>query len=329
MMANGGRYKMREIYSSFVNDLKSDNGILHTILERVKKDDTLMLAIRGGYINIYYRGGNILRIQEQGNHTYQPFFDVHYNRAGKTVPVLPKGIKSHDDAKEWIEAFPHLKEIMDYYFSSKSKPEREFQQLVARENNFSTISNESEYFISDIEFADSGLGARFDMLAVRWLASQRKKGSNCRAAFIEMKYGDGALQGSAGLLKHLKDINSLISESDRYEKLLHTMEAQFNQLDELGMLSFNRSINGTKVKLNVNDKPEVIFVLANHNPRSSKLKSILNNPEIDEYEQSARFDLRFYAASFAGYGLHADCMLSLSQFRKLLNAKLPNNARGN
>jgi hypothetical protein len=318
MMANGGRFEMRELSDSFLDDLINGNGLLHTILERVKTDDTLMLAIRGGYINIYYRGGNILRIYEQGNGTYRPFFDEHYNKAGKTVPVLPKGIKSQDDAKEWIEAFPHLKEIMDYYFSRKSKPEREFQQLIARENNFSTISNESEYFISDIEFADSGLGARFDMLAIRWLASQRKKGSNCRAAFIEMKYGDGALEGSAGLLKHLKNINSLISDSDRYEKLLHTMEAQFNQLDELGLLSFNRSINGTKVKLNVNEEPEVIFILANHNPRSSKLESILNNPEIDAYEQSSRFGLRFYAASFAGYGLHADCMLPLTQFRKLL-----------
>jgi len=318
MMANGGNYKMRELSVSFFDDLVNDNGLLHTILERVKKDDTLMLAIRDGYINIYYRGGNILRIQEQGNGTYQSFFDEHYNKAGKTVPVLPKGIKSQDDAKEWVEAFPHLKEIMDYYFSEKSKPEREFQQLVARENNFSTISNESEYFVSDIEFADSGLGARFDMLAIRWLASQRKSGSNCRAVLVEMKYGDGALEGGASLLKHLQDADSLISDSHRYPALLHTMEAQFNQLDELGLLSFNRSINGTKVKLNVNEKPEVIFILANHNPRSSKLETILNNPEIDAYEQSARFDLRFYVSSFAAYGLHADCMLPLTQFRKLL-----------
>lgn len=309
---------MRELSVSFVNDLVNDNGLLHTILERVKKDDTLMLAIRDGYINIYYRGGNILKIQEQGNGAYQSFFDEQYNKAGKTVLVLPKSIKSQDDAKEWVEAFPHLKEIMDYYFSGKSKPEREFQQLVARENNFSTISNESEYFVTDIEFAVSDLGTRLDMLAIRWLASQRKNGSNCRAALIEMKYGDGALEGSAGLLKHLQDINSLISDSDLYQKLLHTMKAQFNQLDKLGLLNFNRSINDTKAKLNVKDKPEVIFILANHNPRSSKLKAILNDPDIDEYEQSARFDLRFYVSSFAAYGLHADCMLPLTQFRKLL-----------
>jgi hypothetical protein len=37
----------------------------------------------------------------------------------------------------------------------------------------------------------------------------------------------------------------------------------------------------TKIKLDVNMKPEVIFVLANHNPRSSKLRTILNDPEIE------------------------------------------------
>jgi hypothetical protein len=45
---------------------------------------------------------------------------------------------------------------------------------------------------------------------------------------------------------------------------------------------------------------------------------ILSDPEIDVFEQLQRFDLRFYVASFAGYGLHAKCMLPLAEFRKLL-----------
>jgi hypothetical protein len=96
------------------------------------------------------------------------------------------------------------------------------------------------------------------------------------------------------------------------------MESQFNQLDELGLLRFKHSSNGTKVKLVANGKPEVIFILANHNPRSTKLSSILDHPEVVRYEQTQRFDLRFFVSSFAGYGLHADCMLTLTQFRKLL-----------
>jgi len=76
-----------------------------------------------------------------------------------------------------------------------------------------------------------------------------------------------------------------------------------------------------QIKLDANVKPEVIFVLANHNPRSSKLNTILSDPKIEKYDHSPNFDLRFYEASFAGYALHADCMVTLAQFRELLKDK--------
>jgi len=309
---------MRALSQTFMANLLNQDGLLRPILERAKQDHTLMVSIREDYINIYYRGGNILRVKEQDDGSYSAFFDSEYNKSGLPCPALPDTIKTQYSARLWVDSFQTLKGIMDIYFSEKSKPEREFQQLVARENNFSNIANQSEYFISDIEFVDSSLGARFDMLALRWLASQRKNPSNCRPALIEMKYGDGALSGSAGVLKHLKDINELISNRAKYVALIEMMEMQFNQLDELGLMTFNRVANWIKIELDVNEKPEIIFVLANHNPRSSKLKTILNNPGIDAYDHSPNFDLRFYVASFAGYALHADCMVTLSQFRKLL-----------
>ena len=311
---------MRELSKDFINDLKNTDGLLYPILARVKQDDTLMLAVRENYINIYYRGGNILKIAEQSRDSYTTFFDLKYNRSGTVIPVLPRIIKNQADTTEWVNAFSNLKEVMDLFFSEKSKAEREFQQLVARENNSSTISNESEYFVSDIEFADKDLGARFDILAIRWLASHRSNGATCRPALIEMKYGDGALGGTAGLLKHLQDNDALISNSEKYQALLDTMESQFNQLDELGLLNFHRSVNA-KVKLNSKDKPEVIIILANHNPRSTKLSSILNDPEVIAYGESPRFDLKFFVSSFSGYGLHSDCMLTLAQFKKYLKNK--------
>lgn len=305
---------MRALSETFMADLlKQDYGLLHPLLERVRQDQTLMLAIRENYVNIYYRGGNILKVSEQGKGLYESSFDDKYGKSGPT-----RTIESRTDAKQWVEAFPHLKEAMDLYFSEHSKPEREFQQLVARENNFSTISNETEYFITDIEIAGSVPNARFDMSAIRRLGTERKNGGKCRAALIEMKYGDGALGGSAGLIKHLKDIDILISDNKRYRSLLETMESQFNQLDELELLRFNRCSKETKVKLNANDSPEVIFVLANHNPRSKKLSKILNDPEVVAYKHPQHFDLRFFVSSFAGYGLHADCILTLNQFRASL-----------
>jgi hypothetical protein len=113
----------------------------------------------------------------------------------------------------------------------------------------------------------------------------------------------------------------LISDRAKYKELIEIMEMKFNQLDELGLITFNRVANWTNFKMDTDLKPEIIFLFANHNPRSSKLSTILNNPAIDAYNRSPNFDLKFYVSSFAGYALHADSMVSLSQFRELLKKK--------
>lgn len=309
---------MRALSEQFMNDLKKPDGMLNPILERVKNDQTLMLAIREDYINIYYRGGNLLKVSQPQKGVYSTRFDPNYNLSKQPGLELPKILHDCGDTKKWVDAFPLLKQTMDNFFSVHSKAEREFQQLVARENNGSTISNESEYFISDIEVSDSDIGARIDLLAICWPANFRKTGNKCKAAFIEMKYSDGALDNSSGVIKHLRDFDALITNKSRYREFLQMMESQFNQLDELGLLKFNKGISNAKVKLNPDDRPEVIFILANHNPRRSKLKTILSDPQIDEYARANKFALKFFVSSFAGYGLHTDCMLNLDEFRKLL-----------
>jgi len=309
---------MRALSNSFINALVGSDGVLNYLVERIKQDHTLLLSIRQNYINIYYRGGSILRINENSSGSYIPFFDLNYNKPGSSRSKLPCTINDKSNCLAWVNALQELKGMMDYYFSTKSKPEREFQQLVARENNLSTISNKSEYFVTDIEFSDHDIGARFDILALRWLASKRRDTSSFHPALIEMKYGDGALKGASGIVKHLQDINSLVEDKLRYQKLIETMECQFNQLDQLGLMQFNKTSNWSGIKINASIKPEVILILANHNPRSSVLKSILSTPEINEFEHSANFDLKFFVSRFTGYALHNKCMLSLAEFRKLV-----------
>jgi len=308
---------MRALSENFMADLKE--GILKRLLDRVKRDDTLMLSIRTDYVNIYYRGGSILRITEKSEHRYVAYFDPNYCK-GEECSDCPELIKAESDINAWISAFPRLKEVMDFYFYKHPKLEREFQQLVVRENNNSSISNASEYFITDIEFADAEIGARFDLTAIRWLANDRIKAKRCRPVFIEMKYGDDALDGTSGMIKHLEDFSRLVV-SEKCEQVIEMMESQFRQMDELGLIDYKRSDKFSELSLRPSGKPEVVFLLANHNPRSEKLRNILYKRDFDAVEADGVFDLRFYVSSFAGYGMHSDNMLPLAQMRKLLDEK--------
>lgn len=309
----------RSISQDFVWDLKEGN--LSPVLQRVKQDETLMLALRDGYINIYYRGGNLLRIEEKGSGKYSVSFDTKYNKIGAlTIPVaFPFSIAGAADAVVLVDAVPTMKHAMDRYLSEHRKSEREFQQLVARENNHSPISNETEYFIVDIEVAGALPGSRFDMLAVRWLRSERKRQGTLVPVLIEMKYGSGALNGGSGLQEHLQDARTLHADPGSWEVMHQVLEEQVNQLADLGLLHFNRSEAIRRLVLDREAKPELIFLLANQNPASTKLATFLADLERSVATgQDDKLDILFFVASFAGYGLHRACMHSLSDFRAMV-----------
>lgn len=65
---------MRGLSNEFIATLNSSKGIgLKRVLDRVNSDSTLALEIRENYINIYYRGGNLLKIGEKDG-VYSAFF---------------------------------------------------------------------------------------------------------------------------------------------------------------------------------------------------------------------------------------------------------------
>ncbi len=312
----------RALNAQFLGDLKASQpehrGWLAALLARVKEDDTLMLALRGDYVNIYYRGGNLLKIAQNSGGNYLATFDAKYNKTGHDLPTFPFSIVSAQDTVELIRHIPALKYTMDSYFSRHRKPEREFQQLVARENNCSPISNETEYFIVDIEIAGALTKARFDMLGVRWLRNERKKQNSLVPVLIEMKYGIEALEGKSGLQEHLDDAHSISIES--WKSLFSDLEKQVNQLADLGLLEFNRSRPDERLELDSAATPELVFLLANYNPASTKLSRFLATLDVPtaSAEGKINYELLFSVASFAGYGLHRACMLSLAEFKALV-----------
>jgi hypothetical protein len=321
----------RTLSPEFMIDLQ-EGGRLHPLLERIQKDNTLMLAIRENYINVYYRGGNIIKLKEspKKNH-YEAYFDENYDK--EELPqflkdLLREPIESEEHIRKLIDNIPALKQVMDFWFLNNQKNEREFQQLVVRENNRSSISNSTAYFIADIEVAekDKDIGARFDMLAFKWPSGPSRRPGKVQLALIEMKYGDGALKGESGIVEHFTKMSTYLE--NKHSEIAEAATKQINQLNKLELI-WHEHHKGKELEFTVKDsesgKFEVIFLFANHNPGSEiLLKHLIHLKEVYEKNKASyNFDLRFFVASTAGYGMYGECMMDIDRYIKSIESLTP------
>lgn len=290
--------KKRAISSEMMEALKT--GVLHPHLEAVQQDDTLCLEMRGTFINIYYRGGSLFRITEKKN-DYEIKFDTKYC-------VFDRSLLKNPSIEDAAALIPLYKREMDGWFHLHPKNEREFQQLMARVNNG---AGSTDYYIADMEYAETEeLGARFDMVAFKWLSRGyiRKDTSKASLSLIELKYGDGALGGTAGIEKHLQDFNSFVTDTAHLQAFTRDMEEVFRQKCELGLV---KGLQEKQFQLNVDcSVPEVIFAFAEHDPDSGILKEILRSINENEYA----FPIRLATASLLGCGLYEDHMLTVEEY---------------
>ncbi len=293
---------MRIISDNFICELKA--GLIQPLLDLIRIDYTLCLEIREHYINIYYRGGNILRIDEKQGAFCACFDRKYLDNELTRVTDLPNNLNGSRDVEAWIDAIPFMKHEMDVWFGNHPKNEREFQQLMVRENNYGKTANGTDYFICDIEYAN--YTGRFDLIAVHWPSSSTGRKNNCdlRLAFIEMKYLDNALTGAAGLGKHIEDINTFLGESANLGTIKKEMKAVFNQKQELGLVNNQKSIESI-----CDDKPEFILALVNHDPGSTILrKELANLPDCPNAE------IKVATSNFMGYGLYSQSIYGLDEF---------------
>ena len=79
--------KQRQISEEMLNAFLS--GELSSLLEAVKKDDTLDLELRGDSVNIYYRGGSLFKITGINN-VFSVSFDTNYCTEGGADEKLDK-----------------------------------------------------------------------------------------------------------------------------------------------------------------------------------------------------------------------------------------------
>ncbi|MDR2178754.1 MAG: hypothetical protein LBP21_00470 [Synergistaceae bacterium] len=295
----------------FIGDLKT--GKLRGFLEAVYQDQTLCLEIRDEYVSIYYRGGNLFRIKPSAA-GYSVAFDSNYSEdKKKTIQQIRPG-----DYQKWIENIPALKSEMDNWFFRHPKPEREIQQLIVNENNHGALARDTDYFIADIEYADSENSSRFDMIALKWLSKgPTRKMRKLTPAFIEVKHGDSALAGSAGIEKHVADISSFLSDTEKKKSFYKELEIVFEQKLKLELIQGVPNLT-EGIEINTETNPELIFIFANHKPTKSVLRRELEKVSYmaDYAELKARCDIKIATSSMMGYGLYSENMWSLEDFIK-------------
>ncbi|MBR1688892.1 MAG: hypothetical protein IJ710_10280 [Prevotella sp.] len=289
---------MRHLTDSFFDELKNDDGRFHEILEIVRWDDTLDLELRGDYCTIYYRGGRLLSFTEDG----------------KLSGIDRKYLKPDEEPMEAklsnVSAYmAWAKQKIDYYVSQERNHlgEKEIQQLIVRENNYSSNAPDTDFFIVDMEYQD-GSDKRFDLVALRWdSTSSARRTGKVKLYVIEVKQGFGAVRtiSGSGLKKHLEDFKRFSKDTKDFKE---DMIKVFQQKFDLELL---RDVDNLKEKvkqLKVEEDVEFACIMANYKPTS---KELLN--ELEEIS-----DCQFFTSSLMGYGLYSKFLVGKDTVIKLL-----------
>jgi len=317
-------WKRRVLSDDFLAALKS--GVLSPLLERVQQDDTLDIELRGNdhSINVYYRGGSLSKVTQQGKKYRIKFDDRYFNTPlGETLrPAAPlETISSSADCKLLTRNIPLYKQVIDAHRTRKRASEREFQQLLVKENNLGAVAKSSDYFICDIEYQNDFIcqeesSTRLDLVGAFWPADRARKLRNtARLAIFEMKYGIGAYTGKSGIVHHLETLRPFLENTTFIGSLKEEMVQVMQQKMELGLLP---ALEHFMPRFSFSEeRPEYILVFANHKPRSTQLARTLQEVPVD-YPA----DIKVAVSTFMGYGLFLPGIFGKDVFCKVFTGQI-------
>lgn len=321
----------RLLSNEFLNDLCEKEGLLHPILKRVHNDSTLDLQIRNEAINIYYRGGSLAQITRIKQGGYKNHFSSGYLKHSddslKSNDIPPK-LSSSSHVSKLLSLFPQMKQSIDFKLKSGGSSERQFQQFLVQENNYSAISSDTDYIICDLEYSSTLLrkvgekkgSIRLDLLAAHWpsTSQDRQNLSGLKLSILELKYADGALGGKSGLEDHLTDLKIV---ADHLPHIANEMTSLIRQKVKLGLIH-KSELHGKKkdksdeISITADHRVDWILVFANHKPASSVLFRELEKLEEKISKDKLPFNIKIAISNFMGTGLYSENCLSVAEFIK-------------
>jgi len=267
---------MRKLSDSFIKRL---NGELKPLLDYILKDEELDLQIRDNYINVYYQGGNILKINPRSFGFDEFYFYTDCTKERKTdlqkkakqgdikaISIINNLKKSRDTLIDKLKFPLNYSKVTDYFHEAKeimriwegtlqeqlkiSHKEKQEQQQIAIANK-----KDTEYVVLDLEYAVSSVSPfsykgdldkkvpRFDIIAIH----------NGQLVIIELKKGMDATGGTSGIEPHIKCFKGTIGR-DNDGLFIEEMKDLLKQKQELGLLENSLEIT--------NNEPKFVFAFA-------------------------------------------------------------------
>lgn len=232
------------------------------------RENDLDVQIRDNYLNIYYRGGNILRIHPRSFFFDEFYFHRDVNKLRKTHLIEKAKNGDQSAINQWNYYKEERKKMLDilkekggiYHYCEKMKAvmdvwekelntidishnEKNEQQLISMNNR-----GETQYTVIDLEYAvsknsnfkynggEKKVVPRFDIIAVD------KTG---QVYVIELKTGLGAIDGNSGIESHKDSFNHTIGRDDKGD-FLDEMKNLVEQKKEFGLLDKKTTIDERK-----------------------------------------------------------------------------------
>ncbi len=270
-------YLGRGLHNSALKD-SFTKGKLKGFIDVVKKDKDLVFQIRNDYANIYYKGGNLAKIESENS---IQFDENYFNRetdkekreiAQKTICRNKKNkwlieLKSRRNYKAYVE---QMKPLMEKYWNwlNKELKEKDMQHSLCINNTEKDI-----YTVIDLEFQISTISdycyikppkpygrdrdskkksPRFDIVAVR--------NSDKQLCVIELKCGTGALDGKSGLGDHADSFEGTIKRNPA--PFVTEIKKIIQDKKDLDLLNKDFSIN--------EKAPEFLFAFVASNKKTEK-----------------------------------------------------------
>lgn len=284
-----------------------------SIWQIILSDDTLSPLLRRDKIDVYYRGCKLFSLSENG---------IIRNSNEFNSSLVTYDIPKEIPAETFQDYLPYMKQSADLWLGAENNSiyDREFSQLILRENNSKKAGNHSDYFIIDMEHQYEPSGTKHDLIGLIMERGKRNsKKPVFRLSVIEVKYLDRAFDGPAGIRSHIDDYVNLTSNAFMLDELKQDTEEMFAQSKHLAL--FPGLLNKYDRITISGERPELLFALVSRDTNNCKnsreekvesLKAILS--DTSEKYGNLLDDVYIAGTAELGFGLYVDRKTKLKNY---------------